>query len=165
MTKPPITPPRIATPITEVLPQDDPGARGQHERVKRKFFGSWRITEMEVWDQDATDLLGPAHIRFDAERLGDFRFIAIQGSMHCFFDERDHLPFVEFSWRGDDDGTETCGRGWAVIEKRLPRLPTGRPEDDVLRGRIFIHQGDDSGFEATRSDGRKIARREGRTRP
>jgi hypothetical protein len=26
--------------------------------------GKWRITEMDLWDQDAIDLLGPAFIEF-----------------------------------------------------------------------------------------------------
>jgi hypothetical protein len=116
--------------------------RGEGAETASAFVGSWRITAMEVWDRDAVDLLGPGYMKFDDEGLGDFRFIAVQGSMHCFFDERDRLPFVEFSWRGDDDGTETCGRGWARVEK-----------DGVLRGRIFLHQGDNSAFEAVRWDG------------
>jgi hypothetical protein len=46
---------------------------------------------------------------------------------------------VEFSWVGDDEGTQTNGRGWREIGK-----------DGKLRGRIYFHQGDDSSFVASR---------------
>jgi hypothetical protein len=41
--------------------------------------GKWRITEMDLWDQDAIDLLGPAFIEFGNGRSGQFRFIAVDG--------------------------------------------------------------------------------------
>jgi hypothetical protein len=41
--------------------------------------GKWRTIEMEVWDQDAFDLLGPAFFSFDGKRSGSFRFIAVEG--------------------------------------------------------------------------------------
>jgi hypothetical protein len=47
---------------------------------------------------------------------------------------------VEFSWDGFDEGDPATGRGWAVVE-----------EDGSLRGRIFLHLGDDSGFRAERT--------------
>jgi hypothetical protein len=30
--------------------------------------GRWRIVEMELWDEDAIDLIGPAFIEIDAKR-------------------------------------------------------------------------------------------------
>jgi hypothetical protein len=51
--------------------------------------------------------------------------------------ERDGRPGVEFSWEGNDECDPASGRGWAVLEK-----------DGSLRGRIFFHLGDDSGFAA-----------------
>lgn len=52
--------------------------------------------------------------------------------------ERDGQPAVEFSWEGGDgaDGTPLTGRAWAVLD------------DAKLDGMFFIHQGDESGFEA-----------------
>jgi hypothetical protein len=46
---------------------------------------------------------------------------------------------VEFSWAGDDEGTESSGRGWAEIGK-----------DGRLQGRLYFHLGDDSAFVAER---------------
>ena len=33
------------------------------------FVRRWRITEMELWDREDLDLLGPAFIEFDREGL------------------------------------------------------------------------------------------------
>jgi hypothetical protein len=45
--------------------------------------GAWRIVEMDLWDAEAIDLLGPGYIQFDADRTGHFRFIAVEGWMDC----------------------------------------------------------------------------------
>jgi hypothetical protein len=62
--------------------------------------------------------------------------IAVQGGI----DPRFERNRVGFSWVGDDDGSETNGRGWAEIG-----------EDGKLRGRIYFHRGDDSSFVARKS--------------
>lgn len=46
--------------------------------MKNAFTGSWRITDMELWDEEARDLLGPAYIKFGSDGMGEFRFIAVQ---------------------------------------------------------------------------------------
>jgi len=107
--------------------------------MDKRFSGFWRIEEMEVWDSEDLDLLGPANLTFDDDGLGSFQFVAVVGFIDCQFSERDGLPLVEFSWQGHDDNDDACGRGWGIIEG-----------DSKLRGRIFIHQADDSGFTAKR---------------
>lgn len=104
------------------------------------FVGTWRIVEMEVWDQDDFDLLGPAHFTVGKGGLGTFRFIAVEGDMDCRFGARDGKPLVEFTWSGYDENDPASGRGWAVVD------------GDVMTGRIFIHRGDDSAFTAKRGD-------------
>jgi hypothetical protein len=101
----------------------------------RNFLGAWRIVETELWDLDARDLVVPAHITFEAESLGHFQMIAVEGGLDCKFAGNR----VEFSWVGDDEGSSTNGRGWGEIGK-----------DGKLRGRIYFHQGDDSSFMAKR---------------
>ena len=101
----------------------------------KAFDGTWRITDMEGWDQEAYDLLGPAHFKFGAEG-GTFRFVAIKGEIDGRFGQKDGKPFVEFSWSGSDEDEPTSGRGWAITD------------GDVLTGRIYIHRGDDSDFTA-----------------
>ncbi len=116
------------------------------------ILGTWRISEMAVWDQDALDLLGPAHFIFDEDALGSFRFIAVEGDMDCRFGKKNGKPLVEFSWTGADDNDPACGRGWAVID------------GDLMTGRIFIHRGDDSAFTAKRQVNAKRTRARGAKR-
>lgn len=104
-----------------------------------KVSGRWRIAEMELWDAEAVDLLGPGFIEFGRDGMGTFRFIAVEGWMDVRHGQRDGRAAVEFSWDGNDEGDPVSGRGWAVAE-----------EDGSLSGRIYFHRGDDSGFRALR---------------
>ncbi len=45
--------------------------------------GSWRIVEIELWDRDAIDLVGPAFIELNADGTGRFRFVAVEGFLDC----------------------------------------------------------------------------------
>lgn len=103
--------------------------------------GVWRIVEIDLWDAEAIDLLGPGYIQFGADRTGRFRFIAVEGWMDCQSRQRDGRPCVEFTWEGGDDGDPASGRGWAALD-----------EDGSLRGHIYFHLGDDSGFRAVRAE-------------
>lgn len=105
-------------------------------KAPKKFAGKWLITETEVWDEDALDLVVSAHLTIETDGLGRFQMIDVQGGLDCRFDG----DRVEFSWIGDDDGSDASGRGWAEIAK-----------DGTLRGRLYFHQGDDSAFVARRS--------------
>ncbi len=101
--------------------------------------GRWRILEMDLWDRDALDLVGPAFIKFSRDGTGSFGFIAVQGWMDCRQAEIDGLPGVEFTWDGADEGDQVSGRGWATLQ-----------DDGSLHGHIYFHLGDDSGFRAAR---------------
>ena len=107
--------------------------------VRDSFVGSWRIVEMEQWEREDIDELGPARIQFNRDGTGELRFLVVQGGIDCRFETRDGKPFVEFSWSGFSEMDEACGRGWAELE-------TG----NRLRGRLFFHLGDDSAFAAVR---------------
>jgi hypothetical protein len=106
----------------------------------RTVLGAWRIIEMDLWDTDAIDLMGPALMEFGRDETGLFRFIAVEGRMDCRHEQRDGRPHVEFSWEGDDDGDPAHGRGWATLAN-----------DGSLHGRIYFHMGDDSDFRAVRA--------------
>jgi hypothetical protein len=67
------------------------------------LIGRWRIVELDLWDREAIDLLGPAFIEFHPDRTGRFRFIAVEGYLDCRDTKRDRQPAVEFTWDGDDD--------------------------------------------------------------
>jgi hypothetical protein len=104
-----------------------------------KIVGRWRITSMTEWDQDFIDKEVPGYFKFTTDGLGEFHF----GYVRCGIDwqstERDSRPAVEFSFEGMDEMTPTSGRGWAIIS------------GDALDGMIFFHQGDESGFTATKA--------------
>lgn len=104
-------------------------------KTPKKFLGTWRIVETEMWDRDALDLVVPAHIDFVDNGLGHFRMSAVEGGLDCRFEGNR----VEFSWIGDDDGEPRNGRGSAQLG-----------DDGVMRGRIYFHQGDDFSFVARR---------------
>ena len=105
----------------------------------KRFMGIWRIDEMELWDTDFLNMLGPANITFDDDALGSFEFGAVVGYIDCRYSERDGKPFVEFSWQGHNDMDDDCGRGWGMIA-----------DDGTLHGRIFFHRSDDSALTAKR---------------
>lgn len=103
----------------------------------RRFVGTWRLTETELWDEDALDLVAPAHVTFKADGLGSFQLVAIQGEIDARFDG----DRVEFTWAGDDDWAEASGRGWGALGK-----------DGKLRGRIYFHLGNESSFVASKKE-------------
>ncbi len=105
--------------------------------MKRGIAGNWRIVEMELWDRDTIDLVGPAFIEFRPDGTGHIRFIAVQGHLDHRSVRGAGLGKVEFSWEGTDEGDQASGRGSAQLD-----------DDGSLCGRIFFHMGDDSGFRA-----------------
>jgi hypothetical protein len=106
---------------------------------KPKIIGRWRIVEMELWDADAIDLLGPASIEFGRNQQGSFQFIAIEGWMDVRPPDHRGPGGVEFSWEGQNECDRASGRGWAALS-----------DDGSLTGRMFLHLSDDSGFRAVR---------------
>lgn len=105
----------------------------------RSLIGTWRITRTELWDREALDLVEPAHIRFESDDHGELSMIAVHADVDFRIATKETPPRVEFSFVGDDEGSRCAGRGTAVLG-----------DDDVLRGRLYIHRGDDSAFEAER---------------
>jgi hypothetical protein len=103
--------------------------------------GRWRIVETELWDQEALDLVVPAYMRFDRNGLGEMQLIAIGASIDYRVEQRDGVFVLEFSWSGFDEMDATSGRAWAWID------------GDTIRGKLFIHQGDESTFVARRERG------------
>ena len=62
-----------------------------------RIAGKWRIAAMDLWEQEAIDLVGPAFIEFSEGRSGQFRFIAVDGWMDCLHNERNGRPYVSNS--------------------------------------------------------------------
>ncbi len=108
-------------------------------KLKTLFLGRWNIVSMSTWDEDYLNEEVPAFIEFEEKQKGEFHFGYVQGIMDYREGQRNGKPCVEWSWEGNAEMDPLSGRGWAVLE------------GDELIGMIFIHQGDDSDFEAVRT--------------
>lgn len=106
--------------------------------IEKLFKGTWRITRMDTWAQDAVDLVVPGYISFGSDN-DEMRFIAVKAWLDVYYSSKGELPTAEFSWQGIDERDERCGRGWAAIQP-----------DGTLAGHFFFHMGDESGFVAKR---------------
>jgi hypothetical protein len=93
------------------------------------------------------DMEVPAFIRFEKEG-GDFRFGLVSGSIDGRYRSNSGIASVEFTWEGQDEMDAASGRGWATLES-----------DNVLRGMIIFHGGDESGFVAKRRKAKPKGRR------
>jgi len=60
-----------------------------------QVLGRWRITEIEGWDADYVDMLGPGHIQFDSDG-GQIEFGAVQIGLECWYG--DDMPFTARRW-------------------------------------------------------------------
>ncbi len=116
-------------------------------KAKNWIVGRWLIESMEQWDRDFIDEEVRGYFEFDAKDSGDFQFGYVQGQIDYRLSERDGKPAVEFTWDGNDEMEPAQGRGWAVLE------------GDELKGEIFFHLGDESGFVARRAAGKPKRKR------
>jgi len=140
--------------ISSATPQALKRPRSKSSRAAKarssSILGTWRITSTELWDRDALDLIDEAFVHFGKQQLGELAMIAVRADIDYRLDTRDEIQRVEFSFEGDDDGDPCSGRGWATLD-----------DDDVLRGRLYIHRGDESAFEAVHVSAAKARRRRG----
>jgi hypothetical protein len=110
-----------------------------YAKLANSFIGRWRITRMDLWDQDFVDAEVEGYFDFEANGTGHFQFVYVSGCVDCRMTTRDGEPAVEWTWDGNDEMDPAQGRGWAVVKVDEPH------------GMIFFHRGDESGFVATRS--------------
>lgn len=101
--------------------------------------GSWRITSMETWDANYFDMEAPAHITIRDDLTGAILFGLVHGDIDARARVIEGVTRVEFSWSGTDENDPVSGCCWLDV--------TG----NQAKGRIFIHQGDDSFFTAVRA--------------
>lgn len=105
----------------------------------KPFVGTWRIVEMETWDQDFVNMPAPGQITFKRDSTGSFRFGMVEAETDCRVESEEGATWVEFTWAGSDECEPVNGRGWAMIA------------DNELHGHLFFHQGEDSSFRAVKS--------------
>jgi hypothetical protein len=104
--------------------------------MRNQYMGTWRIIEMEQWDQDYIDLVVPGYFSFRKDNLREFQFGTVYGHIDYRIEPYQDTERLEFSWEGKDEMDPVSGRGWAMIE------------DGQLQGRLYFHEGDESGFVA-----------------
>jgi hypothetical protein len=75
-------------------------------------------------------------IIWESFSLEPFMGISIIVSSHYCIEPYHDTERLEFAWDGEDEMDPVSGRGWAIIK------------DGQLQGRIYFHEGDDSGFTA-----------------
>lgn len=104
------------------------------EQRPSQVLGRWRIVEIEGWDTDYIDMLGPGHIQPDRDG-GHIEFGAVQVGLDCWYSPTG----VHFNFQGNDEMTEVSGDGDADLEP-----------DGSLTGEIRFHHGDEMPFIARR---------------
>ena len=109
-------------------------ARKKLAALAAPFQGRWRIAEMDLWDNEALDLIEPAFLEIKGQE-GEMRFIAVRAWLDIRYEVRPGGPQAEFSWEGVDEGDQRSGRGWVAMGT------AGR-----LVGHFYFHMGDDLGF-------------------
>ena len=90
--------------------------------------------EIEGWDIDYIDMLGPGHIQFDRDG-GHIGFGCVQIGLDCWYSPTG----APFNFQGHDEMTEVSGDGDADLEP-----------DGTLTGEIRFHHGDEMPFTAKR---------------
>ena len=59
--------------------------------------GRWRIVEMDLWEQETLDLVGPAFVELAPDQTGSLGFIAVEGSVDWRPVRRDGRPGADTS--------------------------------------------------------------------
>lgn len=105
--------------------------------IPDEYYGWWRIIETGTWVEDSLDALGPALLSLTGadDRLR-MHFLLARVTAQA------NRTGVSFMWMGAWEYDQLSGTGTAKLGK-----------DGRLRGRISIHQGDDSTFLAERAEG------------
>lgn len=91
---------------------------------------------MDVWDQEFVDLVVPGHFTIGTSGNGGFEFGAVFGQMDCHVEKQGNRERLAFTWEGNDECDPANGRGWITVK------------GDQMKGHIYFHLGDDSGFAA-----------------
>jgi hypothetical protein len=105
-------------------------------QLDRLYIGKWRISDMELWDQEFVDLIELGHFTIINDGTGTLLFGAVDAVVDCRVESVNGIERLEFSFAGGDEGEFVCGRGWANVSG-----------PDMI-GKIYFHRGDASEFAA-----------------
>jgi len=119
--------------------------------VKKKFVGTWRITQLQGYDAEYIDLCGPAKLSISGSGGCPMHFGAIEIILDCKTDDLDERV-LRFSFEGQDEGDPICGRGYCLVE------------GNEMTGRLFRHLGDEFSFKAEKEKEAKKGKGKKRSR-
>jgi hypothetical protein len=95
--------------------------------------GEWRIVEMDLWDKDFLDLMGPARIAIQANGQGQFSFGCVNGG----FSAPKAGASIVSGWAGNDEMDDASGQ-----------ISIDLQPDGSLTGEISFTDGDETEFRA-----------------
>ena len=105
----------------------------------KEYAGTWRITEMDEWDNEYINMEAKAYIQIDKKGQGNFQFALVMGSIDGELEEFGEEKRFAFTWEGNEEYDQVSGSGWLKLVKK-----------NELIGRIKFHNGDNSLFKARR---------------
>lgn len=105
-------------------------------QIEKSYTGKWRISDMELWDQEFVDLIEAGHLTFNDDGTGTIIFGAVNVVVDGRVESVNGAERLEFSFAGGDEGEFVCGRGWAHVS------------GPNMSGNIYFHRGDVSTFTA-----------------
>lgn len=108
------------------------------QAAKNSLVGRWRITWMELWDQEFVDEEVEGFFEVEPDGHGNFQFGYVCGQFDYRLSTWEEQLRLEFSWEGSDEMDPAQGRGWVTANR------------DQLDGMLFFHRGDESKFNAVR---------------
>lgn len=134
-----------------------PLQRYKRPRAEHPYVGMWRITSMELWDNDYVNMERQAFVEISPDNRGSFQFGLVHGDLDGYVETPDGEPSdhprdptqvatdrFTFTWEGFDELDEVSGIGWMRV--------TGANE---AVGVIKFHGGDRSTFQARRVRARR----------
>lgn len=105
------------------------------------YVGSWRITEMEEWDNNYINMETQAHIEIDKKGHGTFQFALVMGNINGETQDICGEKRFDFTWEGSEEYDQISGNGWLKLVN-----------NNELNGHIKFHSGDGSLFKAKRRE-------------
>lgn len=105
----------------------------------KEYTGTWHMTEMEMWDEEYFNMEVQAYIRVGSDGLGYFQFGLVSGQIDGELTSYQGQERFEFTWDGSDELDPVSGSGWLQLVDK-----------NSLEGRIKLHLGDSSFFNARR---------------
>ena len=104
----------------------------------KQIVGRWRITEMEMWDNDYLDMEVEASIEFGSEGRGTFQFGLVRGLTDFRLTQRDDLPAVD----GLGKATTNAILPWGEAGRSLRGTGPSQGRSSCIRetNRLFVRR-------------------------